>query len=137
MKYFDHEIRIRYAETDQMGVSYYGNYFTWFEVGRTEYFRALGLPYTAYESAGIFLPVGEAYCRYYHPVRYDESIIIRTWVSTLKQTSIVFTYSVTEKEKDQKIAEGYTTHIFVDSHMKPQRIPADVREKVIIYSGDD
>jgi acyl-CoA thioester hydrolase len=136
MKYFDHDIRIRYAETDQMGVSYYGNYFTWFEVGRTEYFRALGLPYTEYEAAGIFLPVGEAYCRYYRPVRYDQCITIRTWVSTLKQTSIAFTYTITEKGQKGKIAEGYTTHIFVDSKMKPQRIPADIREKVIVYTID-
>jgi len=133
MKQFDFDIRIRYSETDQMGVCYYGNYFSWFEVSRTEYFRSLGLPYTKYEAEGVFLPVGEAYCRYFKPIRYDDIITVRVWVTQLKQTSIRFAYLIINKMSGETVAEGYTTHIFVDSEMKPCRIPIDIREKVEIY----
>ena len=134
MKYFDHDIRIRYAETDQMGVCYYANYFTWFEIGRTEYFRALGLPYTHYEKRGILLPVGKAYCRYHKPIRYDDCITIRTWITHLKKASIRFAYSIRFKNSDQTVAQGYTTHIFADSSLKPCAIPDDIRDRVELHS---
>ena len=130
MNYYNHDIRIRYAETDQMGVCYYANYFVWFESARTEYFRALGLPYTEYEKKGIFLPVGEAFCRYYKPLKYDDFITVKTWIPKLKQTSIQFSYEIRKKDDDILISEGHTKHIFVNENMKPQKIPNEIREKV-------
>ena len=132
MEYFDAAIRVRYAETDKMGVSYYGNYFTWFEVGRNEYFRALNLPYTIYEKQSIYLPVGEAYCRYYKPLTYDDYVIIRTGITLLKQSSMKFTYNVYKKSDKELVAEGHTTHIFVDANMKPCRIPDSIKENVTL-----
>jgi acyl-CoA thioester hydrolase len=134
MDYYDFDIRIRYAETDQMGVCYYANYLTWFEIGRTEYFRFLELPYTEYEKENIFLPVGEAYCRYHSPLRYDDLITIRTMVTNIKQSSIRFDYRIIKKGSDICVAEGYTKHVFVDSSMKPCRIPKNIREKVKVCS---
>ena len=130
MKYFDYDIRIRYAETDQMGVCYYGNYFVWFEVVRTEYFRAMNLTYIEYERAGIFLPVGEAYCRYHKPLAYDDLITIRAWISDMKRTSMQFSYKIFKKGEYDPVAEGFTTHIFVNKDMKPRRIPPEIREAV-------
>ena len=136
MKHFDLEIRIRYAETDQMGVCYYSNYLVWFEMSRTEYFRALGLVYTEFEKNGLFLPVGEAYCRYHKPLRYDELIIARTWVRKLGRTSMQFAYTIKKKGEDEIVAEGYTTHVFVNKDMKPCRIPQIIRDTVeVIKEG--
>ena len=123
MKYYDNEIRIRYAETDQMGVSYYSNYFIWFEESRTEYFRALGILYTDFEAQGLFLPVLEAHCRYHSPTRYDDLIIVRTWISELGKTSMLFDYIVRNKKDDSLVSEGYTVHVFINSAFKPVRIP--------------
>ncbi len=135
MKYFDLDIRIRYSETDQMGICYYSNYFIWYEMARTEYFRSLGFPYVRYEAEGIFLPVGEAYCRYYKPLRYDDLIIVKTWITALKRTSIKFAYRITKKGECESVAEGKTTHIFVDRNMKPCPIPPEIREKVEIVTS--
>jgi len=135
MKYFDYDIRIRYSETDQMGVCYYANYLSWFEVGRTEFFRALGLPYTECEKNEVYLPVGEVYCRYHSPLRYDDLITIRTMVTMLKRSSIRFDYEITKKGSDVCIAEGHTKHVFVNKEMKPCRIPKEICEKVEVYSS--
>lgn len=132
MQYHDHDIRVRYAETDQMGVCYYGNYLTWFEVGRTEYFRTIGLVYTSFEKKGVYLPVGDVYCRYFKPLQYDDMITIRTWVSQLKRTSIRFSYTVYRKDEDVIVAEGYTTHVFTDKDMKAIRIPEEIRKAVSV-----
>ncbi len=135
MDYFDLEIRIRYAETDQMGVCYYSNYLVWFEMGRTEYFRSLGLVYTEFEKKGLFLPVGEVYCRYHKPLRYDDLIVVRTWIKKIGRTSMQFAYKIMKKGESEIIAEGYTTHVFVNKDMKPCRIPNEIRENVQVVSG--
>jgi acyl-CoA thioester hydrolase len=138
MKYFDYNTRVRYAETDQMGVSYYANYLIWFEAARTEYFRTLGFVYTDFEKQGIFLPVVEAHCRYLSPSTYDDELTVRTVVSAMRQSSIRFEYHVfknlkhsSKSDKTLKpIATGHTVHAFVGRDFKPIRIPEGLRAKV-------
>lgn len=130
MNYFDCPIRIRYAETDRMGVSYYANYLVWFEAARSDYFRELGLPYAKLEEQNIILPVAEAHCQYYQPTTYDELIYVRVAVSYLKMTSMKFTYQVLDESKTKLIAWGYTVHVFVEKNGKPMKVPANVRSCV-------
>jgi len=129
---FQFEFRVRYAETDQMGVSYYANYFVWFEMGRTEYFRSLGVGYVECEKKGIYLPVVEANCHYFSPARYDELLAIEVAVSKFGKSSMKFVYRITEKETRRKIAEGYSVHAFVDQTMKPVRVPDEIRNRVTL-----
>ena len=135
MNYFDYEYRVRYSDTDKMAVSYYANYFLWFEAARTEYFRALGLPYTDCEKEGIYLPVVEAQARYYASSTYDDCIVVRTSVKLLRLSSIRFEYRVFPKGEDAKlIATGFTVHVFVNESMRPILAPARVRENVKTFS---
>lgn len=115
---WDTSIRVRYEETDQMGVVYYGNYFTWFEIGRTELFRSIGLPYTAFEAQGIMLPVAEADCKYKMSARYDDLVTIRTCISTLTPARIQFGYIIMN-EAGEMIAKGHTMHAFMDETGRP------------------
>jgi len=134
MDYFDHPYRVIYADTDQMGVTYYGNYFRFFEAARNEYFRELGLPYTECEKKGLFLPVGEAHAKYLGPSRYDDELIIRASVSHLGASSIQFQYQVIQKLTGKVITTGDTLHVFVDKTMRPCRIPEDIRSKVTVHT---
>lgn len=111
-------LRVRYQETDQMGVVYYGNYFTWFEVGRTELFRATGLPYTALEEQGIYLPVAHAECTYKNSCKYDDVVTIVTVVEKLTAVRIQFHYRVLGDD-GRVFAHGSTTHAFVDAGGRP------------------
>ncbi|MGB9867439.1 MAG: acyl-CoA thioesterase [Bacillota bacterium] len=111
--------RVRYAETDQMGVVYYANHFVWFEIGRAELLRAAGIPYAEFERRGIFTPVVEAYCKYKSPARYDELIEIHTSVTTVKGTRFRFEYAIREHETGRLIAEGYTVLAFTDRSGRP------------------
>ncbi|MDD5218872.1 MAG: thioesterase family protein [Candidatus Omnitrophica bacterium] len=130
MDSFDYEYRVRYADTDKMGISYYANYFVWFEAARTEYFRALGLPYTECERQGYFLPVVEAGAQYHAPCTYDDWIVVRTAVSELGKTSMRFEYQVLNKAPERLLATGFTVHVFVNRAMKPRRVPPDVTRLV-------
>ena len=105
-----------------MGVVYYGNYFTWFEVARTEYFRQLGLPYTELEKEGVRLMVAEAKCAYKFPATYDDLLTVETEIGTIKNTSLSFLYKIYRDEK-KLIAQGESTHVFTDVKGKPIRIP--------------
>ena len=130
MKIFDYETRVRYGETDQMGISYYANYFVWFEAARTEYFRALGFVYSEFEKQGLLLPVAEAFCRYLGPSSYDDLVTVRTVVSQMRQSSIRFEYQVLKNKEVKPIATGYTVHVFSDRNLKPKRIPEILKSKV-------
>ncbi|MBI3999584.1 MAG: acyl-CoA thioesterase [Candidatus Omnitrophica bacterium] len=130
MKVFDYKTRVRYAETDQMGISYYANYFIWFEAARTEYFREIGFVYSEFEKQGILLPVAEAHCRYLGPSSYDDMITIRTVVSQIRQSSIRFDYRVLKDPGTKPIATGYTVHVFSGPDLKPIRIPEVLKSKV-------
>lgn len=118
----DAVIRVRYGETDQMGVVYHGNYYTWFEVGRSEFFSSLGYTYKRLEEEGIILPVTESSCQYTKPAKYYDEIIIRTKIDNLKGVRITFNYEVIRKEDNVLLAKGKTTHGFVNTSLKPVRI---------------
>ncbi|MBM3316530.1 MAG: acyl-CoA thioesterase [Candidatus Eisenbacteria bacterium] len=104
-------LRVRYAESDRMGIVYNAHYLTWFEIGRTELLRSAGKPYRAVEEAGLLLPLVEAALRLRAPVRYDDLIQVETWVETLRSRSIVFAYRIVHDRA--LIAEGTTTHACV------------------------
>lgn len=133
MEYFDYPYRVRYGDTDKMGISYYANYLVWFEAARTEFFRALGLPYTECEKKGIYLPVIDAGIHYYGPSTYDDLLVVRTSVSEMRSVSMRFEYQVFNPEK-KIITTGHTVHVFVDAGMKPVRIPDEVVSRVRIFS---
>lgn len=121
-------LRVRYQETDQMGVVYYANYYVWFEVARTEYFRNLGFPYRNLEKEGIYLVVVNSSCQYKQPAHYDDQITVKSRISSIKNTSFIFEYEV-EREKDI-LAVGKTVHVFINRKGKPVKIPAKVRELI-------
>ncbi|NLN07608.1 MAG: acyl-CoA thioesterase [Firmicutes bacterium] len=119
MKYGETLLRVRYAETDQMGVVYHANYFNWMEVGRTEYFRQLGMPYSEIEKNELFLPVTKAYCEYNAPAHYDDLIRISTAISLLQDIRLVFKYEIYRANTNELLASGETEHAFVNRKGKP------------------
>lgn len=122
------EFRIAYADTDRMGVVYYGNYLTLFERGRTELLRAKGFRYLDLEDKlGVYLPAMEADCRYLAPARYDDLIRIRTWVAELGGAHVVFEHEILHAETGRRLATGRTKHPFVNKDWKPVRVPATLR----------
>lgn len=133
MNYFDYRCRVLYGDTDRMGISYYGNYFRWFEAARTEYFRALGFPYTECEQKGFYLPVAEAHAEYQSPSTYDDEIIVRTSVSEMGNSTLRFEYQVLNAKTQQLLVTGHTVHVFVNKNMKPCRIPPDIKNAVTIF----
>lgn len=117
-------IRVRYAETDQMGVVYHANHFIWFEVGRVELLRQLGFSYRDMEREdNCFIAVVDARCRYKAPVRYDEEILVRTWVRNIRESVIHFGYELVRVEDGALLAEGETTHIVADAEMRKAALP--------------
>jgi acyl-CoA thioester hydrolase len=119
-------LRVRYAETDQMGVVYYANYFVWCEIGRVEFFRQLGYDYKQMEfSDDCHLPVVKATCRYRSPARYDDEVIIETKVAALRSHVIKFGYRLLRVEAgaNQLLAEAETVHVSVDSNMQKKMMP--------------
>ena len=121
-------VRVRYAETDRMGVVYYANYFVWFEVGRTEWLRETGWSYREMEGEGISLPVIEACCDYRRAARYDEELEIRTRATLMTPVRIRFDYEVWRPGEDTPAAAGHTIHAAVDTGGRPCRLPPRVRE---------
>jgi len=120
--------RVIYGDTDRMGQAYYGNYFRWFEIGRTEFFRALGLAYREIEERGILLPVSETHAKYSAPAFYDETIVIETAVDPSVRAGIKFDYRIFREDGRTLLAEGYTKHAFVDASGRVVRPPAFIRE---------
>ena len=125
-----HEIRlrVRYAETDQMGVVYYSNYLVWMEMGRVEYCRAAGLRYRDMErDDGVLLTVVKANCRYLVPARYDDEVAVKTWVEHAHSRMVHFGYELRHVEDGRLIATGFTKHVFCDIEMKPRKLPPKYR----------
>ena len=120
-------VRVRYAETDRMGVAYYANYLVWFEVARTEWLRQTGWSYKEMEAEGTALPVIEAHCEYRVPVRYDEEVEIRTRATLLSPVRVRFDYVVVLIHDNAIAATGHTIHATVDSAGRPCRMPDRVR----------
>jgi len=121
-------VRVRYAETDKMGVVYYANYLVWFEVGRGDLLRSLGWTYREMELAGVSLPVIEAQCSYQRPARYDDEIEIRTRGRMLSPVRMEFEYEVIMIKDRTVAATGRTVHAALDTSGRPCRLPARVRE---------
>ena len=121
-------IRVRYAETDKMGVVYYANYFVWFEVGRTDLLRTLGWTYREMEQDGISLPVIEAHCDYHRPARYDDEMEVRTEGRMLSPVRMEFQYIVVRREDQQMTASGRTVHAALDPSGRPRRLPDRIRQ---------
>ena len=122
------EVRVRYAETDQMGIVYYANYLVWFEIGRVELLRSLGLAYSQLEiDHQCILPVIEATCRYKAPARYDDRILIETQPSLLRGSVLKFAYRILRKvpegQEPTLLAEGETVHVVCDDQLNKKPLP--------------
>ncbi len=122
-------VRVRYAETDQMGVVYHANYLVWFEVGRVELIRAMGLSYKQIEEAGCMIAVVEATARYRAPARYDDDLVVETRLAASRGSVIRFEYRVVRPMDGTLLCEGHTVHVVVDREMKRARLPQKVAER--------
>lgn len=131
-KIYSAKIKVRYAETDQMGVVYYANYLIWFEVARTEYLLSQGLDYRDVEREGFFMAVVEARCVYKAPARYGDEIVVEAQAVDVKNTSFKFQYKVMRGSDRFLLAEGTTAHVLVDKAMKPKKIPEKFRNLLIL-----
>ena len=117
-------LRVRYAETDQMGVVYHSNHLVWFEVGRVELMREMGFSYRDMErNDGCFIAVAEVKCRYRAPVYYDEEVVVRTRLKNVRESVVVFSYELVRADGGTLLAEGETTHIVTDSNLKVAALP--------------
>jgi acyl-CoA thioester hydrolase len=122
-------IRVRYAETDQMGVVYYGNYFTWFEIGRVEFCRQLGFEYKRMEiEDDSLLVVAKASCRYKRSAHFDDLLVIRTRVAESKRRTILFSYEILDQASGELIATGETLHVICDRQGRLKSLPEKYRQ---------
>ena len=121
-------IRARYADTDRMGYAYYANYLRWFEIGRSELFRSLGMTYREIEEKGVLLPVAEAFCKYLNPIRYDDEFIIETTLDPEVKGAMKFDYRLLSLDENAPFAEGHTKHPFVSPEGKVIRPPEFLRD---------
>lgn len=129
----ENAFRVRYIETDQMGIVYHSNYYVWFDMGRTEFIRSLGLSYGELEERGLLIPILETHCIYKKAARYDELITVKTYLSELKGVRIMFKYEV-YNENDELLAHGSTVQAFVDKSLKPLNVKKafpDVYDKLV------
>ncbi len=120
------QIRVAYADTDQMGMVYYGNYLTYYERGRTELLREIGLEYKKLEERGFYFPVIYAECSYHAPARYDDLITVETALSEISAASLTCSYII--RKGDKTLVTGKTKHPLVDKSFKPVRFPKDIKE---------
>jgi acyl-CoA thioester hydrolase len=120
-------VRVRYADTDQMGVVYHANYFVWFEVGRTDLLRAAGWTYREMEAEGLSLPVIEAHCDYKQPARYDDELDVRTTGELMSPVRVAFSYEVVRPADGELLATGRTVHATLDRTGRPSRLPDRVK----------
>ncbi len=128
----DASLRVRYAETDKMGVVYHANYLVWFEIGRTEYCRARGFSYRDMEeSENAFLVVAESYCRYKAPAYYDDVLVVRTHITELRRRSLRFGYEIIREGDGVIIAEGETGHVVTDGSGRVRSMPPGFAELLL------
>lgn len=128
-------VRVRYADTDQMGVTYHANYLVWFEVGRTDWLRHHGWTYREMEAEGFQLPVIEVQCRYLAPARYDDELEVHTRASLVTPARVRFDYEVKLAEGNGVAATGHTIHAVIGAAGKPCRVPDRVREALVAGGG--
>jgi acyl-CoA thioester hydrolase len=136
------EVRVRYAETDQMGIVYYANYLVWFEIGRVELLRALGLAYSQLETEHqCILPVAEAKCRYRAPARYDDQILIETRPALLRGSVLKFAYRILRKAPEGQeptlLAEGETVHVVCDDQLNKKPLPEQYAAALRALMGNE
>jgi acyl-CoA thioester hydrolase len=132
LEYHDTTIRVRYAETDQMGVVYHANYLVWFEVGRVELMRALGVEYKQMEATDdCHIVVGDVHCRYRSPARYDDVLRVRTRIAESRNRIVKFAYEVVRDSDGQLLATGETTHIICGSNGRPKLLPQKYRSILV------
>ena len=125
-------LRVRYAETDKMGIVYYANYLIWFEIGRTEYCRARGFSYRDMEEDDdAFLVVAESYCRYKAPAFYDDELLIRTHITEMRRRSLRFGYEIVRASDGQIIAEGETGHVVTDGDGRVRSFPEGYAQRLM------
>jgi acyl-CoA thioester hydrolase len=125
-------LRVRYSETDKMGIVYYANYLVWFEIGRAEFCRARGFSYRDMEeNDDAFLVVAEAYCRYKAPAYYDDELLIRTHIAELRKRSLRFGYEIVRVSDDQIIAEGETGHVVTDGNGRVRSFPEGYAQRLL------
>ncbi|MFH0777883.1 MAG: thioesterase family protein [Candidatus Eisenbacteria bacterium] len=127
-------IRVRYAESDQMGVAYYSNYLVWFEMARTELLRGRGFPYSKMEEDGFFLPVSECYSKYVLPAHYDELLEVRCRVGEVRTRAVRFEYKILRE--GTLLARGHTVHVCTDRNARPRTIPSMIREALLEAAGE-
>lgn len=123
-------IRVIYADTDAMGIVYHTNYIRWFEIGRTELLRSVGIVYAEMEAVGYNLPLTEAYCNYLFPAKYDQLIVVETELEYLKRASMKFLYTIWDEEREKALVEGYTIHACTNKMGKIVRIPSFILDRV-------
>jgi len=121
---------VRYAETDAMGIVYYANYFVWFEVARGAFCRVYGIDYQAIERGGTPLAVVEAYCRYRAPARYGDRVLVRVQLTEFKRSTMRFDYEILNADTRQRLAEGWTRHMWVTREGRPARCPESIRARL-------
>lgn len=119
------QIRVTYADTDQMGVAYYGRYFEYFERGRAELLRELGAPYSKLECEGTKMPVIEAHCKYLKGARYDEVLTVKSFLRAVPKSTVRIEYEVFGESKGDLLATGYTVHSFLNKKGRPTKPPPD------------
>jgi acyl-CoA thioester hydrolase len=132
MDWHETEIRVRYAETDKMGIVHHSNYLVWFEFGRSDFCRARGFSYKDMEEIDdALLVVAEAYCRYKSPAFYEDLLIIRTKLEQVRSRSIRFVYEIVRPADGALLAEGETLHLVTDSNKRVRTLPARYKEKLL------
>ncbi len=118
----DTKIRVRYKETDRMGIVHHSNYYVWFEAGRTEYMREQGLSYREMEERGLMLPITETHCKHLQGALYDDVVVVRTSMSGFSGARIIMNYDVIKEDDQSLLAQGKTIHAITDKNLKPVNI---------------
>ena len=127
LRYVESRVRVRYKETDRMGIAHHSNYLVWFEIGRTDFCRVVGFPYSEIEARGYLLIVSEINCRYRIPFRYDDEVLIRTSVADAASRAMKFTYELYDASGARVHATGYSAHLWLDERSrKPVRADPEV-----------
>jgi len=129
-------LRVRFAETDAQGIVYYANYLVWFEVGRVNYLREVGFDFERRRREGVSFVIADARCKYRASARFDDPILVRTWISQVRQRSFVFSYEVLNQDSGTLLAEGETSQVVLDPKtFKPIPIPEEFRRLLLLEQG--
>jgi acyl-CoA thioester hydrolase len=132
------QVRVRYADTDAMGVVYYANYLAYFEAARVEYIREIGCSYREMEESGVVAAVTEAHCKYVAPARFDDLLTVHVRIERMRKASMSFSYEVWREADGQLIAEGSTSHACLNrASLRPTSLPSVFREAVLAFEGPE